>query len=79
MACVAALSALAGTAADVWQDKEGLRGSYVDPAPSWSVPSSRIPEWGYALVTTNGGASLQWDFMSARNNTSIDSFTITKS
>lgn len=60
-------------------DKEGLRRSYVDPAPSWSVESSRIAEWGYALITTNGGQSLQWDFMSARNNTSLDSFTITKS
>lgn len=62
-------------------NKEGLNKGYINPAPSWSVQSSRIAEWGYGVLElsrTNQTCGLTWTFLSQTDNGVLDSFTITK-
>eukprot|EP01094_Clydonella_sp_ATCC50884_P024991 TRINITY_DN6416_c0_g1_i2.p2 TRINITY_DN6416_c0_g1~~TRINITY_DN6416_c0_g1_i2.p2 ORF type:complete len:141 (-),score=62.04 TRINITY_DN6416_c0_g1_i2:210-632(-) len=59
-------------------NKEGTQGNFQQDPPEWSVPSSRLSEWGFAHVEVEGACSLKWSFVESYSGEVADTFTITR-
>lgn len=56
----------------------GLHYGWEEPAPSWSVESSRISQWGFAVISTISDHQFQFQWIEAYTSTVMDSFTIVR-